>query len=115
MSYKPSGGREFDLRCVPRLARAGPPAHLWRVVETATPAKRWNSFVCPACRSIFRVARDHDGRGVVCPSCRGMLRLPGATAGKPGDGATASGTGGQTATTRAKASAQRAQSCRTAG
>jgi polyisoprenyl-teichoic acid--peptidoglycan teichoic acid transferase len=46
---------------------------------------------------------------------RGMLRLPGATAGKSGDGATASGTGGQTATTRAKASAQRAESCRTAG
>ncbi len=25
---------------------------------------------------MFRVLRDHDGRGVVCPSCRRMLRLP---------------------------------------
>ncbi|WP_367872102.1 hypothetical protein [Luteolibacter sp. Populi] len=45
-------------------------------MEIATSAKRWNSFVCPACRFVFRVARDHDGRGVVCPGCRGMLRLP---------------------------------------
>jgi len=32
--------------------------------------------VCPDCRMIFRVPRDHDGKGVVCPSCRRMLRLP---------------------------------------
>jgi hypothetical protein len=47
------------------------------VAETATPNRRWNSFVCPSCRFIFRVPRDHDGKGVVCPACRIMLRLPG--------------------------------------
>lgn len=26
---------------------------------------------------MFRVPRDHDGKGVVCPACRVMLRLPG--------------------------------------
>lgn len=46
--------------------------------ETLTPARRWNSFVCPGCRFVFRVPRDHDGKGVVCPACRIMLRLPGA-------------------------------------
>lgn len=45
--------------------------------ETLTSARRWNSFVCPGCRFVFRVPQDHDGRGVVCPACRVMLRLPG--------------------------------------
>lgn len=27
---------------------------------------------------MFRVARDHDGSGLVCPSCRRLLRIPGA-------------------------------------
>jgi hypothetical protein len=47
------------------------------VADIATPNRRWNSFVCPSCRFIFRVSRDHDGKGVVCPACRIMLRLPG--------------------------------------
>ena len=38
--------------------------------------KLWNSYVCPTCRFVFRVAQDHDGIGVVCPACRVMLRLP---------------------------------------
>lgn len=42
----------------------------------ATTQRRWNGFVCPSCRSLFRVASGHDGRGVVCPACRRMLRLP---------------------------------------
>jgi hypothetical protein len=46
------------------------------VPDTLNPVRRWNSFVCPGCRFVFRVARDHDGRGVVCPACRIMLRLP---------------------------------------
>jgi hypothetical protein len=33
--------------------------------------------VCPECRFVFRVPRDHDGRGVVCPSCNRLLKLPG--------------------------------------
>ena len=32
--------------------------------------------MCPDCRFVFRVPRDHDGQGVVCPSCRRMLRIP---------------------------------------
>jgi hypothetical protein len=48
------------------------------VPDTLNPAKRWNSFVCPGCRFVFRVSQDHDGKGVVCPACRIMLRLPGA-------------------------------------
>ena len=39
--------------------------------------RRWSAFVCPECRFVFRVPRDHDGEGIVCPSCRRMLRLPG--------------------------------------
>jgi hypothetical protein len=41
-------------------------------------ARRWSGFVCPDCRFVFRVPRDHDGKGVVCPSCRRMLRIPAA-------------------------------------
>lgn len=39
-------------------------------------ARRWSGFVCPDCRFVFRVPRDHDGLGVVCPSCRRMLKIP---------------------------------------
>ncbi|WP_411827440.1 hypothetical protein [Luteolibacter sp. AS25] len=39
--------------------------------------RRWSGFVCPECRFIFRIPRDHDGSGVVCPSCRRVLRIPG--------------------------------------
>jgi len=39
-------------------------------------ARRWSGFVCPDCRFVFRVPRDHDGKGIVCPSCRRILRIP---------------------------------------
>lgn len=39
-------------------------------------ARRWVGFVCPDCRFVFRVPREHDGVGLVCPSCRRMLRIP---------------------------------------
>lgn len=52
----------------------------FRVVETSDTetgkARRWSGFVCPDCRFVFRVPRDHDGEGIVCPSCRRMLRIP---------------------------------------
>ena len=32
--------------------------------------------MCPDCRFVFRVPRDHDGTGLVCPSCRRLLRIP---------------------------------------
>lgn len=40
-------------------------------------ARRWRGLVCPDCRCVFRVPKDHDGAGVICPSCRRMLRIPG--------------------------------------
>lgn len=47
------------------------------VEETKESARRWMGFVCPDCRFVFRVPRDHDGKGIVCPSCRRVLRIPG--------------------------------------
>lgn len=44
--------------------------------ETIAP-RRWSAFVCPDCRFVFRIPRDHDGEGIVCPSCRRLLRIPG--------------------------------------
>ena len=32
--------------------------------------------MCPDCRFVFRVPRDHDGTGLVCPGCRRLLRIP---------------------------------------
>lgn len=47
------------------------------VAETSeSSTRRWSGYVCPDCRFVFRVPRDHDGTGLVCPSCRRMLRLP---------------------------------------
>jgi hypothetical protein len=46
------------------------------VPETMESARRWSGFVCPDCRFVFRVPREHDGRGVVCPSCRRLLKIP---------------------------------------
>jgi len=50
--------------------------HADRVSETMESARRWSGFVCPDCRFVFRVPRDHDGKGLVCPSCRRILRIP---------------------------------------
>jgi len=47
------------------------------VLDHQESARRWRGFVCPDCRFVFRVARDHDGSGLVCPSCHRLLRLPG--------------------------------------
>jgi hypothetical protein len=46
------------------------------MVEPTQTSRRWNAFVCPDCRHVFRVPGDYDGRGTVCPACRRMLRLP---------------------------------------
>ncbi|QTN31955.1 hypothetical protein HZ994_06305 [Akkermansiaceae bacterium] len=50
------------------------------MVQSETDAgkvRRWSGYVCPDCRFVFRVPRDHDGEGIICPSCRRMLRIPG--------------------------------------
>ncbi len=60
------------------LARSGARRQPDRVPETMESARRWSGYVCPDCRFVFRVPRDHDGAGVVCPSCRRMLRIPAA-------------------------------------
>ncbi len=39
-------------------------------------ARRWSGYVCPDCRFVFRVPRDHDGKGIVCLSCRRILKIP---------------------------------------
>lgn len=44
--------------------------------QEATAPRRWSAFVCPHCRFVFRIARDHDGKGIVCPSCHHVLRIP---------------------------------------
>lgn len=49
------------------------------VSDTMESARRWSGYVCPDCRFVFRVPRDHDGKGIVCPSCRRLMKLPSAT------------------------------------
>lgn len=44
--------------------------------ETPVSTRRWNGYVCPGCRFVFRVARDDAGRGLICPGCHQVLRLP---------------------------------------
>jgi hypothetical protein len=46
------------------------------VPETPVSTRRWNGYVCPGCRFVFRVARDHAGPGLICPGCHQVLRLP---------------------------------------
>jgi hypothetical protein len=46
------------------------------VPEMMESVRRWSGFVCPDCRFVFRVPREHDGRGIVCPSCRRLLKIP---------------------------------------
>jgi uncharacterized Zn finger protein (UPF0148 family) len=39
-------------------------------------AKAWIGYVCPGCRTAFRVAADFQGCEVVCPACQEYLKLP---------------------------------------
>jgi len=61
-------------------APARQPDHVPEVTESA---RRWSGYVCPDCRFVFRVPRDHDGVGIVCPSCRRLLRIPGGADAPP--------------------------------
>ena len=38
--------------------------------------RRWSGYVCPQCRSIFRVAMDHDPAPIRCPGCQHVLKIP---------------------------------------
>jgi len=44
--------------------------------ETSEFTRRWSGYICPDCRFVFRVPKNHDGVGLVCPSCRRLLKLP---------------------------------------
>ena len=44
--------------------------------ETSEITRRWSGYICPDCRFVFRVPKNHDGVGLVCPSCRRLLKLP---------------------------------------
>jgi uncharacterized Zn finger protein (UPF0148 family) len=46
-------------------------------VSNATQKKRtWAGYACPVCRFVFRVPKNHDGKGVICPACSHLLNLP---------------------------------------
>jgi hypothetical protein len=61
----------------PELAAMVPAWQAAGVPKTTDTARRWAGYVCPDCRFVFRVPRDHDGTGIVCPGCRRLMRLPG--------------------------------------
>lgn len=44
--------------------------------EATGMAKAWIGYVCPGCRTAFRVAADFQGCEVVCPACQEYLKLP---------------------------------------
>jgi len=72
------GSRNLTSIGEPELAAQTPARQFEPVPEATESARRWSGFVCPDCRFVFRVPRDHDGKGIVCPSCRRILRIPGA-------------------------------------
>ncbi len=39
-------------------------------------SKTWHGYVCPGCRTVFRVAADFQGNEVTCPVCHEVLKLP---------------------------------------
>jgi len=44
---------------------------------TKTKKKRkWVGLVCPVCRFVFRIPKEHDGAGVICPACHYLLNIP---------------------------------------
>lgn len=59
-----------------KLAVRTAPGSVWSVPETMEKPRRWNGYVCPDCRFVFRVPGNYSGRGVVCPSCKRLLRVP---------------------------------------
>jgi hypothetical protein len=62
---------------MPGLAESGACLQCGGVNDLMESARRWRALVCPDCRFVFRVPKNHDGKGVVCPSCRRLLRIPG--------------------------------------
>jgi len=46
------------------------------VEGTTNKGRTWIGYVCPGCRTVFRVAADFEGKEVICPSCEESLKLP---------------------------------------
>ena len=46
------------------------------VPDIAKKKRKWMGLVCPVCRFVFRVPKEHDGNGVICPACNHLLNLP---------------------------------------
>ena len=38
--------------------------------------KTWAAYTCSVCRFVFRVPKEHSGKGVICPACRHLLKFP---------------------------------------
>lgn len=58
------------MQHLPRLG------HDHDVTHTIDTPRRWSGYVCPQCRSIFRVAMDHDPAPIRCPGCQHVLKIP---------------------------------------
>ena len=41
-----------------------------------TEKRRWNAYVCPACRLVFKFPDDTVQRGACCPACHQVLQIP---------------------------------------
>jgi len=75
---EPARSRNLTSAGQPELAAQASARQPDRVSEVTESARRWSGYVCPDCRFVFRVPRDHDGVGIVCPSCRRLLKIPGS-------------------------------------
>lgn len=41
-----------------------------------TEKRRWNAYVCPTCRLVFKIPNDTEQRGACCPACHQVLQIP---------------------------------------
>lgn len=47
-----------------------------QAVPEMKPTQRWNAYVCPACRLVFKFPSNIANQGVVCPGCQQILQIP---------------------------------------
>jgi len=50
--------------------------HRLPVPDDTKKKRTWAGLICPVCRFVFRVPKDHDGAGVICPACHYLLNIP---------------------------------------
>lgn len=46
------------------------------LVTEMTENRRWNAYVCPACRLVFKLPDGNEERGACCPACQQVLQIP---------------------------------------